>query len=97
MKTLITSILAALVLTLTAHADCVHSARSYLSFRVVASDTLILTQGVGPDIQIQVWGVWLTNTASVRVLRDSFCSFDEAVLFINGEIVDVREVKNLKR
>jgi hypothetical protein len=97
MKTLITAILAALVLTLTVHADCVHGARSYLSFRAVASDTIILTNGPGPDIEIKVWGAFVSNGSSVRVIKDSFCSHDEAVLLINGEIIDVREVKKLKR
>jgi len=96
MKTLITAILAALVLTLTVHADCVHSARSYLSFRAVASDTILLTEGLGPDILIRVWGMNLTSTSRVRVLKDSFCSFEEAVLLIDGDVVDAREVKELK-
>jgi len=95
MKT-ITSILATLVLTFTAHADCVFGARTYLSFRVVDSDTIILTQGIGPDIHIQLWSVLLTRASSVRVLKDSFCSFDERVLLIDGEVVDVREVREIK-
>jgi hypothetical protein len=97
MKTFITSILATFALTLTAHADCVSSARSYMSFRVISSDTLVLTNGPGPDIQVQVWGAFLTSTSRVRVIRDSFCSFDKAVLLIDGHIIDVREVKEITR
>jgi hypothetical protein len=96
MKTIAT-LLAALALTITAHADCVHSARSYMGFRVTASDTLILTNGPGPDIQIKVWGVFISSTSRVRVLKDNFCSYAKAVLLIDGEIVDVREVKNIPR
>lgn len=76
------------------YADCVYFAKSKLSFRVIDSHTLILSGGPGPDILIKTFA-FINKTSSVVVLKDSFCSYDSAVLLIDDEVVSVNQVTKL--
>jgi hypothetical protein len=96
MKTFITSILLALTLTLAVHADCVTNAKSKTSYTVVANDTIILHGGFGPDIKVQFYG-FVFQYSTVRVLKDHFCSFESAVIAIDGTPVDARKVTAIRR
>ncbi len=93
MKTIWTIILT-LALTLQVHADCVWNAKSKRSFQRIDNHTILLTGGPGPDILIKTWS-FVYSTSTVAVLKDSFCSHENAVLLIDGEVADAREVRKL--
>ena len=81
-------------MTASANADCVISAKSKRSYVVLDSHTIMLKNGIGADIIIKSFAFF--NTASqLTVLKDSFCSFENAVLYVDGEVVDVQQVTNV--
>lgn len=77
-----------------ANADCVVGASMTNSFRVLDSHTIILYSGSTPKILIKTF-TFLYSTSSVSVLKDSFCDFESAVLFADGQVVDAQQVKRL--
>ena len=75
-----------------AHADCVVGAKMALSYVVLDSHTIILKVSNG----ILIKSFHFFNTvSSVSVLKDSFCDYESAVLYVDGEVVDVQQVKRL--
>jgi hypothetical protein len=63
------------------------------SYVVLDSHTIIL-KGSGNGILIKSFSFF--NTASNgSILKDSFCDFESAVLYVDGEVVDVQQVKKL--
>jgi len=75
-----------------AHADCVVGAKMTLNYVVLDAHTIILKVGNG----ILVKSLHFFNSASsVSVLKDSFCDYDSAVLYVDGEVVDVQQVKRM--
>ncbi len=77
--------------TTPAFADCVYGAQSKTSFTVLDSRTIMLTGGYGPDIIIRTY-TYLSRYANVSVLKDSFCSYENAVLYVDGQVVDASQV-----
>jgi hypothetical protein len=77
-----------------AFADCVLNAKTKTQFIVLDSQTIILKGGIGGNILIKVL-IPLTTASSVTVLKDNFCSYESAVLYIDGQIVDAQDVKQL--
>ncbi len=63
------------------------------SFNILDSSTIILN---GPNkILIKTFCYCFLAGTNVTVLKDSFCSFESAVLYVNGTAVDAQEVKRL--
>jgi hypothetical protein len=91
MKKLLYIIAAAFTLALPSQADCVINAKSKTKFTVLDSHTILLSGGIGPDIIIKTYA-FLSSSSSVTVLKDSFCSFESAVLYVDGATVDANQV-----
>ena len=75
-------------------ADCVYGAKSKTQYVVLDSHTILLKGGIGSDILIKSLSFFSKNS-ELTILKDSFCSYDTAVLYVNGEVVDVSVVKKL--
>jgi hypothetical protein len=74
--------------------DCILNAKSKTSYVILDSHTILLKGGIGNDILIKSFAFF--NTASqVTVLKDSFCDFETAVLYVDGQTVDAQQVKGL--
>ena len=78
-----------------AHADCVYGAKSETSFRVLDSNTILLSGGYAGQILIKSFS-FFTSVSNVTVLKDDFCDFDSSVLYVDGETVDVQQVKSIR-
>lgn len=78
-----------------AHADCVIGAKSETSFRVLDSNTILLSGGYSGGILIKSFSFFYP-TSTVSVLKDDFCDFDSDVLYVDGETVDVQQVKSIR-
>lgn len=77
-----------------AQADCVFGAKDKTSFIVLDSHTILLQGGIGADIMIKTYS-FLTRHSDVLVLKDSFCSYESAVLYVDGETADANQVEKL--
>jgi len=75
-------------------ADCVYGAKSKTSYVILNDHTIILKGGFGGDILIKSFSFFYPSS-DVSVLKDSFCSYDSAVLYVDGETVDVNEIERL--
>ena len=92
---LLTAAIASSFLTCSnAYADCVYGAKSKSSYVLLDQNTIMLTDGFGPDIVIKTW-TYLNRFSSISVLKDSFCSYESAVLYIDGTVVDANQVTKL--
>jgi hypothetical protein len=78
-----------------AGADCVINAKLKQKFVILDAHTVVLTGGIGPDILIKTFA-FFTGRPNLTVLKDSFCSYESAVLYVDGEVVDAQEVKDLR-
>lgn len=74
-----------------AYADCVYGAKSKSSYVVLDSKTIMLTGGFGSDIIIKTYS-YITRYSSISVLKDSFCSYENSVLYVDGNVVDASQV-----
>jgi hypothetical protein len=77
-----------------ATADCVFGAKSKTSFTRLDSHTIILSGGYGRDILVKTF-CFIYSSSNVTVLKDSFCSYESAVLYVDGEVCDARSVQKL--
>jgi hypothetical protein len=84
-----------LTFSIPSFADCVHSAKFKVKFIVLDSHTIILQDGPGPDIIIKTYS-FINRSSSITVLKDSFCSYDNAVLYIDGQVVDANQVTKVQ-
>jgi len=75
-------------------ADCVYGAKNKTTFVVVDSHTILLKGGAGPNILIKSFSFFYP-TSQLTVLKDSFCSYESAVLYVDGNVVDASEVKKI--
>lgn len=82
------------LLILNANADCVYGAKDKTSFTVLDSNSIILSGGYGYNILVKTYS-YIYSNSSITVLKDSFCSYEDAVLYIDGGVCDAREVKRL--
>ena len=76
-------------------ADCVFGAQAKTNFIVLDNHTIILTGGYGSKILIKTFA-FLNTGSQLTVLKDSFCSFESAVLYVDGEVVDANQVTNIR-
>jgi hypothetical protein len=86
--------LSALFITKPATADCVLNARSKTSFVVLDIHTIFLKGGLGGAILLKSFGFFYPGS-NVTVLKDTFCDFEDGVLYVDGELFDAREVKQV--
>jgi len=77
-----------------AQADCVYGAKSKTRFQALDSSTILLTGGYGGTIITKIY-CCVYSSSNVTVLKDDFCSFDDAVFYIDGEVKEVRDVKKI--
>jgi hypothetical protein len=75
-------------------ADCILNAKSKTSYVVLDSHTIILKGGIGKDILIKSFAFFYSSS-EVSVLKDSFCDYESAVIYADGEVVDAQQVKGL--
>ena len=93
-KSILTILLFSLVTLTSVQADCVYGAKDKTSFQVLDSTTLMLKGGYGSNIIIKTYA-YFYSSSDVKVLKDSFCSYENAVLYIDGEVVDAQQVTQL--
>jgi|GEM_PF-1893698 len=75
-------------------ADCILSAKSKTSYVILDSHTLILKGGIGKDVLVKSYH-FFNSASQITVLKDSFCDYESAVLYVDGEVVDAQQVKSL--
>jgi hypothetical protein len=92
--TILTACAMFLALATPSQADCVFNAKSKTKFKRIDNHTLMLYGGGGPDILIKTFSFILPHS-SITVLKDSFCSYEDTVLLIDGEVVGVRVVTKI--
>lgn len=83
-----------LVISQNIFADCVYGAKYKTSYTVLGNHAIILKGGSGADILIKSFSFFYPSS-DVTVLKDSFCSYDSAVLYVDGETVDANQVERL--
>lgn len=75
-------------------ADCVFNAKTSTSYTVIDSKTIVLQGGASGPIMIKLY-CCVYPSSRLMVLKDSFCSYEDAVLYIDGKPVAVIDVKRL--
>jgi hypothetical protein len=76
-------------------ADCAYGAKNKTKFTVLDSNTVILQGGFGSDIIIKTFS-FINRNSSITILKDSFCSYESAVLYIDGQVVDANQVTKVQ-
>lgn len=74
--------------------DCILNAKSKTSYVILDSHTILLKGGIGKDILIKSFAFFYA-TSQVTVLKDSFCDYESAVLYVDGQVIDAQQVKGL--
>jgi len=73
-----------LTISCSAMADCVEGALHKTKFSRLNNHTVALSGGYGSPIVIKT-DCLIKRNSTVSILKDSFCSASEAVLFVDGE------------
>jgi hypothetical protein len=81
--------------SVTANAECVLGAQEATTFRVLDTHTIVLSGGPSGAILIKSFA-FFNSSSNVSVLKDDFCDFDSNVLYVDGEAVDVQQVKAIR-
>lgn len=76
-------------------ADCVYGAKAKTTFTILDSKTIFFQGGYGTSFIVKV-PCCVVGSTTVTVLKDNFCSYESAVLYINGEVVDVETVTKIQ-
>lgn len=76
-------------------ADCVYSAKSSTSFQMLDPNTIWLRGGGHGGIIVKTFS-FIYTPSDVQVLKDDFCDYEGAVLYIDGEVIDAQTVKSLQ-
>jgi hypothetical protein len=76
-------------------ADCVFGAKDKTKFTLLDNRTILLQGGSGSDIIIKTL-TSINRASSITVLKDSFCSHENAVLYVDGEVLDVNQVTKVR-
>jgi hypothetical protein len=76
-------------------ADCVNGAKDKTKFSVLDNHTVILQGGYGSEIIVKTF-CSINNTSNLTVLKDDFCSHDNAVIYVDGEVCDVKQVTKVQ-
>ena len=77
-----------------AFSDCVYGAKNKTSFQVLSSNSILLTGGYGSNILIKTF-CFAYSSSNISVLKDSFCSYESSVLYIDDKACDVNEVTSI--
>lgn len=89
------SLITALLLTSAgAHAECVLGQSTATGFRVLDPHTFVLMGGVAGYTMIRTFA-FLQPSSNVAVAKDSFCDFESGTLVVDGQRIDIQEVKHL--
>ncbi|MGQ7939142.1 hypothetical protein [Paraburkholderia sp. D1E] len=80
---------------LPAYADCVIGAKGATKYQVLDNHTILLSGGISGSILIKSF-TFFTSSSQVAVLKDDFCDFEDAVLYVDGETVDAQQVKQIR-
>lgn len=83
-----------MVFSLSINADCVYGAKDKSSFVVLDSHSIILKGGYGSDILIKTY-CYIYSTSTVQILKDDFCDYESAVIYIDSEVCDANQIKKL--
>ena len=75
-------------------ADCVFSAKDKTKFSRLDNHTIVLSGGIGSDMILKTY-CFIYQSSSVTVLKDSFCSYEGAVLYVDNQVCDVNQVEKL--
>jgi len=75
-------------------AECVYGAKDKTRYVVLDSHTIMLKGGYGSDIIVKTFA-FIYSSSEVTVLKDSFCSYDSAVLYVDGEVADANQVTKI--
>lgn len=74
--------------------DCVYGAKDKSRLTILDNKTLILSGGYGADIMVKTY-CFVYRSSEVAVLKDSFCSYENSVLYIDGEVCDAQQVRRI--
>ncbi len=89
--------LAVMLLSFSSIADCVWSATASYSYKVINGSTLVLILGDDGNILIKSDSIFFTSGQQISVLKDAFCDYEQSVLRVDGQVVDVAEVRWLRK
>ena len=78
-------------------ADCVYDAKSKESFKVLKTGwgaQIYFTGGYGSDFIVEISGS-IYSVDEILILKDDFCSYESSVLYIDGEVFDIKSVTKI--
>ena len=75
-------------------AGCVYGAESKDRYVLLDSHTIILQGSFGRDILIKTYA-FMNDYSSITVLKDTFCSYESNVLYVDGNLADANQVEFL--
>ncbi|QFR42875.1 hypothetical protein [Sulfurimonas xiamenensis] len=75
-------------------ADCVYGAKDKTNFVVLDSNSIVLKGGYGSDILIKTY-CYIYSSSDVQILKDDFCDYESAIMYIDGEVCDANQVKKI--
>lgn len=84
-----------LVMANVAAADCVYDVKSSTSFQMLDPNTILLRGGGSGGVIVKTFS-FIYTPSDVQVLKDDFCDYEDAVLYIDGEVIDAQAVKSLQ-
>lgn len=85
-----------ILMSLNLMADCVYGAKDKNKFNRIDSNTIILSGTFGNNILIKTY-CSIYNSSNVQVLKDSFCSYESDVLYVDGTLCSVNQVVKVDR
>lgn len=94
MKRLMVGFFIIIVSSLSINADCVYGMKDKSSFIVLDNHSVILKGRFGSDILIKTY-CYISSSSSIQILKDDFCDYESAVMYIDNEACDVNQVKKL--
>lgn len=78
-----------------ASADCVNNVKSSTSFQMLDPNTILLRGNGSSGVIVKTFS-FIYTPSDVQVLKDDFCDYEDAVLYIDGEVIDAQAVKSLQ-
>jgi hypothetical protein len=96
MKKIIIAVLSFMCIT-ASNADCVWAATAAYSYKILDNNTLVLVLGDDGNILIKSDSAYFFPGQQISVLKDAFCDYEQSVLRVDGQVIDVSTVKWLKK
>lgn len=75
-------------------ADCVYGAKDKTKYTKLDNHSIVLQGGYGNGILIKTY-CSIYGSSEVQVLKDDFCSYESAVLYIDGQVCDANQVTKI--